>query len=266
MTQGGTAATLRIATWNILHGMDLRRAHAGAATPPVDVGAVTEGLRGLDADVIALQEVDRDLARSGRVDQTSEIANRLGLHAVFAPSLIGNPDDQWRAVRDHADPGGEAYGVALLSRSPLSAVQRVDLPGGGDGRRRSAAHPNPGWDREPRVALSARLTVGDRPVSVTVAHLSYLPWRGLRQLRHLTGVLGTRAPAVLLGDFNLPPWAVAAAARGWGGAGGAPTYPAAAPRVQIDQVLVRGLTVGGISVAEPSTSDHRAVVADLLVA
>jgi endonuclease/exonuclease/phosphatase family metal-dependent hydrolase len=66
-----------------------------------------------------------------------------------------------------------------------------------------------------------------------------------------------------MGDFNLPPSAVALAARGWAGVGGAPTYPAAAPRLQVDQVLVRGARVTGVRIGAAVTSDHLPVVATL---
>jgi endonuclease/exonuclease/phosphatase family metal-dependent hydrolase len=210
--------------------------------------------------------VDRGLARSGGVDQAAELAERLGLHVAFTPALLGDPDTEWSIVHG-PDPGGSGYGVALLSRHPLNDVARIGVPGGGSGRRRSTPRPagNPGWDREPRVAMRATVDVAGHTVAVTTTHLSYLPWRGVRQLTHLTRVLGPAQPAVLMGDFNLPPWVTGVVARGWRGPGGGPTHPATAPRLQLDQILVRGLLVDVVSVAEPSTSDHRAVVADLRV-
>lgn len=259
MTQRDGARTLRVATWNVLHGMDLRRGL-------VDAAAVAAAVDRLDADVVALQEVDRWLPRSAAVDQATEIATRVGLHVVFAPALVGDPDSSWRAVSG-ADPGGGGYGIALLSRSPLTDVAWLRLPGGGDGARRAPTQPgtNPGWDREPRVAVRASVAVHGRSVLVTTAHLSYLPWRGLRQLRRVTRWLAGLSPAVLMGDFNLPPWAVAMAARGWRPTGGGRTFPAPAPRIQLDHVLVRGVEVQDVRVSPPLTSDHHAVVADLLI-
>ena len=64
-------ASLRVATWNI----------AGARreqTNQVDLDAVVAGVRALGVDPLAVQEVDRTLARSGRSDQPTVIAQALG--------------------------------------------------------------------------------------------------------------------------------------------------------------------------------------------
>jgi endonuclease/exonuclease/phosphatase family metal-dependent hydrolase len=257
VTQRDDGATVRVATWNVLHGVDLRHGS-------VDLAAVADTIASWDADLVALQEVDRGLARSGAADQADQIARMLGLHVAFAPALVGDPDTAWRAVgRD--DPGGGGYGVALLGRLPLADVARIVLPGAGDGARRPRAGPsrNPGWDREPRVGVRATVEVSGRAVTVATTHLSYLPWRGLRQLRRLLQALDGTELGVVMGDFNLPPWAVALAARGWAGVGGAPTYPAAAPRLQVDQVLVRGAQVTGVRIGAAATSDHLPVIATL---
>ena len=248
---------MRVATWNVLHGVDLRHC-------AVDIAAVADAVAALDADVVALQEVDRGLARSGGEDQAAEIARRLGWSSVFAPSLVGDPDVAWRAVQ-RGDAGAAGYGIALLSRMPVRDVGRLALPGGGDGSRRRRRPPatNPGWDRVPRVAVRASLDVAGRTITVVATHLSYLPWRGLRQLRRLDRALDSGDPTVLLGDLNLPPRATALVTPGWTNAGGSPTYPAGDPRMQLDQVLVRGLEVAAVRVGEAATSDHRPLIADL---
>ena len=92
--------------------------------------------------------------------------------------------------------------------------------------------------------------------------------RGARQLRAaLTGATG--APAVLVGDLNLPAAGVSAVVStmtGWRQAGGQPTYPAWRPRVQMHHVLVRGgVHVTGAVVHPVSTSDHLPLVVDLRV-
>lgn len=230
---------------------------------------MAEAIGALDADLVALQEVDRRLERTGGVDQVAWLAERLGLHGLFAPALLGDPGTRWTELRG-PDPGGPAYGVGLLSRTPLNDPQRLALPGGGDGSRRPGATPqNPGWDNEPRVALAATVDVGGTAVRVATAHLSYLPWRGLAQLRAAaSGIAARPGPAALLGDLNLPALPVrlmlvdADHDGGWTHAGGAPTYPAWRPRLQVDQLLVRGgLTVRDITVAPQATSDHLPLVA-----
>jgi len=249
---------LRVATYNLLHGISLR-------TGTVDFAAAAEAVAALEADVVAVQEVDRGLPRTGHIDQVAELARRTGLHGVFGPALLGNPDSSWRAV-EGADPGGPAYGVGLLTSAPLAAVERVPLPGGGDGERQPNASPqNPGWDHEPRVVLCGVLDVGGVTVRIATAHLSYLPWRGLAQLRVAASVAGAGGgPAVLIGDFNLPVWPVRMALPGWVHGGGQPTYPSWEPRMQVDQVIVRGgVRVREVRVGAAATSDHLPLLATL---
>ncbi|CAN5818649.1 hypothetical protein BH23ACT8_BH23ACT8_11780 [soil metagenome] len=279
---------VRIASYNLLHGIDLSGLVEGArgggaagggsaaTSPRIDLGAAAEAIAALDADVVAVQEADRALPRSGGSHQVDELGALLGMHARFAPALLGSPDECWRAAPDH-DPGGPAYGVGLLSRWPLATCTRVALPGGGDGRRSAIAPANsddlpvgnkpgwPGYDREPRAGLRAVVDTDAGRLVVTTAHLSYLPWRGLSQLAALARAADGGGPAVLVGDLNLPVWPVRALLAGrWRHAGGAATYPAWRPRLQVDQLLVRGgVAISDITVAARTSSDHLPLVATL---
>lgn len=248
--------TLRLATWNILHGLD-----AGDAA--MDFDGVVAALQRLDADIVALQEVDRFQHRSGGVDQTAALAQALGYRGFFVPSLFGSPEDRWTATRGR-DLGGPAYGIGLLSRHVIIQWRSVVLPGGGDGVRRRPVNPlRPWWDREPRVAAQVRLNVGGRALTVTATHLSFFPWRGVRQLRRVVRAAGRDSPQVLMGDLNLTAPVVRSVARGWQHAGGAPTHPAWKPALQLDHILIRGGQPIGVEVAPPGPSDHLALVADV---
>ena len=256
-----TEATLRLATCNLLHGLDVR---AGGR---LDLPATATAIRGLAADVIALQEVDRGLRRTGTVDQVAWLARALGMHGVFAPALLGDPGTSWTPANGH-DSGGAAYGVGLLSRLPLDRVGIVPLPAGGPGRRRRprASPGRPGWDREPRVALLADVITAAGALRLGTTHLSYLPWRGLRQLRQAVRATwesrGDGCGTVLLGDLNLPARAVRLAAPRWTHAGGGRTYPSWHPRLQVDHVLLRGpVALRGTAVTAATTSDHLGVIA-----
>ena len=248
--------TLRIASYNLLHGINLGRHGA------VDLPAAAEIIGELDADLVALQEADRGLSRSGAMDQVAELARALGMTGVFVPALLGSPDTSWTVCE--ADDGGPAYGVGLLSRLPLADVVRRALPGGGPGTRGPGASlRNPGWDREPRVALTTTALAGHRTIGITVTHLSYLPWRAVRQLRAAVPTIG-EAPNVLVGDLNLPPMVVRSALPAWQHAGGGPTFPSWRPRLQMHHVLTHGsVDVAGATVHTRTTSDHRPLVIDL---
>lgn len=270
-------ATLRLASYNLLHGLDVRQRGR------LDLAAVAECIRALDADVVCVQEADRGLPRSGGVDQVVWLAERLGYQAAFAPALLGDPDSSWRTVPGAGDPGGPAYGVGLLSRAGLEGVRRIALPGGGDGQRPTPTPqrdgpPSPGWDHEPRVGLAATVAGG---LEVATTHLSYLFWRAIAQARVLLESAGRDGPAAVLGDLNLPAWGghlLAGRAPpvgwllsgfwrpppGWRHGGGAATYPAWEPRLQLDQLLVRGPVA--VRWARPwgrGSSDHLPLVAEV---
>lgn len=254
--------TMRLATYNVLHGVSVRDGGR------VDLAAVADAIADLACDAVAVQEVDRGLPRTGHVDQVAWLAGRLGWHGVFAPALAGDPDRAWHTAPE-PDRGGPGYGVGLLSRRPLTGARRTVLPGGGAGER--AAQPAiprlpwwPGWDREPRVALAADVTVDGRTVRLASTHLSYLPWRALAQLRAAARAIGG-GTGVLLGDVNLPVLpASAALGRGWTAGRSRPTYPVWRPRLQADQVHVTaGVRLDSVATVPLGPSDHYPLVAEI---
>lgn len=252
-----TSGDVRIVSYNLLHGVDI------GARGAVDLSAAAGVLAGLDADLVALQEVDRGQARSGGADQVAQLADALGMTGIFCPALLGDPGTSWRPASP--DDGGAAYGVGLLVRGGLIGTRRVRLPGGGAGTRRPGASPQrPGWDREPRVALVATVSTGRGRLTTAVTHLSYLPLRAVRQLRAADRTVTADGVRVLVGDLNLPAWAVRAIVPGSRHAGGQPTYPAWQPRLQMHHVLVDGpVDVVRATAHDRTTSDHRPLVVDL---
>jgi endonuclease/exonuclease/phosphatase family metal-dependent hydrolase len=262
--------TVRIATFNLLHGLDVR-------SNRVDLNAAAEAIEALDVDVVAVQEVDRGLSRSGELDQVAELASLLGRTGVFAPALLGDPTLRWtRGPGADPDPGGPAYGIGLISRLPVTAVAIAAMPGGGPGQARprrpdARRPPIPYRDGEPRAAL--RVTVEapwGGPVAVTTAHLSFVPWRGRRQLstvsRFARGGPDGAVAAVLLGDLNLPPRVVEPALRrgGWRTLPAGPTFPSWTPVAQLDHVLVRGgIVMEELKAGPAGPSDHLPLTASL---
>jgi endonuclease/exonuclease/phosphatase family metal-dependent hydrolase len=252
---------MRLATWNVFHGRspaDLR----------MDEGRLTAAVASLDADVLGLQEVDRGQARSGHLDLTAVAADAVGaVDARFVPTLIGEPGLSWRPATA-ADAGAttDAYGIALVSRSPVESWHVLRLPPVPGVRVPIAVPGAVLWLRdEPRVVLAARVRTPAGGLTVATTHLSFVPGANVRQLRRAARWLATLpGPVALLGDLNVPA-ALADRAPGMRVLVRARTHPAARPRRQLDHVLgSAGLprVLGGGARTLP-LSDHRALWVDL---
>ena len=255
---------MRLASFNVLHGRSL-------ADGRVSTERLTAACASLDADVLALQEIDRNQARSGGVDQTAAVADAMGATAWrFEPALIGEPGATWRAAEDADDPASAeaGYGVGLVSRLPVRCWHVVRLraakvrapvavPGG---RGRFILLPD-----EPRVALAAELETDWGPLVVATTHLSFVPGWNLAQLRRVTRALADLGhPCVLLGDLNFP-GGLPARVTGWRPLAGARTFPASKPSMQIDHALGHGLLplVTAVEARELPLSDHRALIVEV---
>jgi len=232
-------ASYRIMTYNIRHaeGMDGR-------LDPERVAAV---IRREQADLVALQEVDRWTDRVSGRDELAELAAGTGLDGIFCQSI---------AYRNGS------YGNAILSRFPVRAKAHYALPG-----------------RERRSILAADLELpGSRSLRFATTHLD-LDEESRRESgpvlqAFLKGL--PPLPTILGGDFNDPPGSAvvhAFARAGWILASGdrfSPTYPAPAPESRIDYLLSRDLPANMILdqaqvIEEPLASDHCPLLAVLTV-
>jgi endonuclease/exonuclease/phosphatase family metal-dependent hydrolase len=254
---------LTLATWNLLHGRSLQHGQVRADD-------LTAGAKMLDADVVALQEVDRGQERSHRIDLTAVVAEATG--AVwwrFLPTLRGVPGGSWDPMgpEEHGDPGRPEYGIGLVSRLPVlewdvlrfaAAPYALPLLVPGQGLVKVPD--------EPRAALVAVLAGPSGPLTVAATHLSFVPGFNIRQLRQLTRLLADKpAPRVVLGDLNMPS-ALPRLATGWTQLARTATYPSWKPRVQFDHVLAQGIgpqQVLRVDSVRAPVSDHNALAVTL---
>jgi endonuclease/exonuclease/phosphatase family metal-dependent hydrolase len=252
---------MRFATFNILHG---RTVEDGV----VDIERLRRAVREIDADVLALQEVDCDQPRSQMADLTAVAAEEMGaVSHRFVAALAGTPGATWIAATGEEQPGTAAYGVALLSRYPARHWQVMRLP-----RipvRFPMYLPGPGKvmivREEPRAVVVAQLETPAGPISVANTHLSFVPGWNRVQLRRLRRDLaGLPAPRVLMGDLNMTP-PTPERTTGLQSLGGEPTFPADAPTRQLDHILVDEGCLRALACSAPPVpiSDHRPLIIDV---
>lgn len=227
---------LRLVTWNIHSCVGTDRRY--------DPGRIASVLKQLDADVIALQEVDWRSPPHEGLDQLAFLARSLGMDAVTGPNLI-----------DHR---GE-FGNALLTRWRVDHVTHIDLS-------------QPG--REPRGCIDARIMLNNQSIRVLNTHLGLSRPERTAQLRKIAHHLAGEEIAdvcCLLGDIN--EWLPARVS-------GRPimpahfssvcaprTFPSNKPVFRLDRVYLSPAPVGltrdrRVSVLARTASDHLPVVVD----
>jgi endonuclease/exonuclease/phosphatase family metal-dependent hydrolase len=229
--------TLRLASYNLhkCKGTDRRR----------DPGRVVDVLNALDADVIALQEVDHRLGDRPQAlprEMVEKDTDHDALDLALSPVSLG-----W-------------HGQTLLVRSSLQVrdMARIELPG-----------------LEPRGAVMAELeTASGKALRVVGVHLGLIRRYRLMQMRALRAALAGRVamPTAILGDFNewsldrgMEPLADAFSIHAPGRSYHANRPVAALDRVALDQRLE--LRDAGVSETALSrmASDHLPIWADIAV-
>lgn len=235
---------IRVLVYNIHAGTD--------ATGEPNLERVSELVLLLEADIVLLQEVDRETERSGEVDQLAELEHLTGFHGAFGRTL----DYQ----------GGE-YGIAMLSRWPIRSDTLIPLPV-------DVAQERAGGSYEPRGALRAEVAAPAGSIGVLNTHLAAFSQDHYRRQematvrREADRLRDDYGVAVVGGDFNAEPDSEvirtmldAGWIDGWGAcgeSGAGLTYPADRPERRIDYLFLSpDLTCDSARVLSTGASDHR---------
>ena len=156
---------IKIATYNIRNcqGIDGKN----------DPSRIADLLKEIDADIIALQEVDKYRLRSNMVNQACKLSKLLRMNYVYGPV------NRYFLA---------SAGNALLSKYPITAHINHVLP----------------YTRDPRCCLQVTLDVDNRPLNVFNVHLGLNYQLRMSNLKKtiLPMITSLESPAVLVGDLN----------------------------------------------------------------
>jgi endonuclease/exonuclease/phosphatase family metal-dependent hydrolase len=205
---------------------------------------VAAAIRAEAPDIVALQEVDKEAERSDLVFQSYRLGQLTGMASLFRNALVF--------------PEGGEYGLAILSRFPLPSSEKVDLTS----------------DGEQRVLVIVDVEIdAEHVVPIAITHMGLTAAEREQQATEIVAALDDRPLAILMGDFNAEPDAVAfgtlvaAFADAWAlsGRGDGFTFPATTPDRRIDYVMLDEAWSAPIEihVGDTVTSDHRPVIATL---
>lgn len=155
---------IKLASFNIRAGMGMDGIF--------NVERVTKKISSIPADFIALQEVDKGLSRSQKLDEAKIFAEATNMHYEFAKSI---------------DFDGGEYGIALLSKTKPISTERIPLPG----------------REEVRVFLICEF----EDVVVCCTHLSLVEEDQITSVGIIKKALCGKynKPVFLMGDFNAQP-------------------------------------------------------------
>lgn len=245
--------TLRVVTLNVAHGRGLAPNQALVESEVIsdNLRETAHYLDALNADLVGLQEIDKNCNWSGNSSQVKYIAENAGFDEYFL-GVNNRRAGRYQLV----------YGNALLTNYEVLKYQNYPFSDSSIGGK--------GY-------LVADVEVDDRVLTLCVVHLAPVGKRARRrQVRHIISTLETRDnPLVVMGDFNcelggdgvLDEMCTALDLETVRkGSGADDTFRFLRGR-RIDYIFSsRSLNVSNYHVGDAKLSDHRPVICDLHVA
>jgi endonuclease/exonuclease/phosphatase family metal-dependent hydrolase len=170
------AALLRVLTYNIHHAV--------GKDGNLDLGRIASVISAANPDIVSLQEVDKNVPRSGTVNQVNQLAQLTGMQSYFGKARNLN--------------GGE-YGNGVLVRSGIDIVSTTN-------------HQLPNPDNvEPRAVVEMSLSLDSNPGTTEfkffATHLMHDSSAGrIDSVQYINGLVsGSSTPSILAGDMNFNP-------------------------------------------------------------
>ena len=162
---------LRVLAYNIHHGTPIN-----SASGAVELNNIAGVIKMQKPDLVALQEVDNKTRRAGGLNQAEELAKMLDMHYYFSKSI--NYD------------GGE-YGVAILSKYPISKSERILL-----------SNNEPGGEQRTIAMVTVELPDG-KSIRFASIHLDLRLQNRTAQMQEIVMLSKQSAlPLIAAGDFN----------------------------------------------------------------
>lgn len=226
---------LRILSYNIHH--------AEGVDGKLDVPRIAQVILSVDPDLVALQEVDKNTIRTGKVNQDIELSRLTKMNSVFGSNITFQ--------------GGQ-YGNAILSKFPIIKNKNFLLPNVDSG--------------EQRGLLQSQIQISNKEnVLFFSTHLDHRrsDTERLASAKAINQIisLDNKSPAILAGDFNDVPDSPTLKELGkvWLRTNKKilRTIPASKPSRQIDYIFVqpkeRWKIIESQVLDEDIASDHRAI-------
>ena len=231
---------IRVMTYNIHVGVGMDK--------KLDLPRIAAVINDQHADLVGLQEVDRGVERTQRIDEIAELAKLTHMDYAFAFNLKYQ--------------GGQ-YGVAILSRYPIRSFDHRLYKNTREAERRGF--------------IRAEVNVGGQTVNFVTTHLDYQyeDGRVFEAEQLLDALKDVKGPLIVVGDFNDIPMGGAYKlmsdqfADSWMESGVSDqglSYPADKPAKRIDYILSRRtdhIRTKKAWTVSTLASDHVPVVADL---